>query len=107
MAIKVKIDLSNDRLNVVNTIWQYCHLHADSKQKQLFNNIWGLLADKLSTLAIRKRQLPPNKRYTLKLQYWEAYYLQLALLHGIKFIPNLYEQTVLQNISNELDKELA
>ncbi len=105
---KIQIELTNDRLNVINQMWgkidyEAFHKPMDAKVQA---NVHGLLADKLGKLAISKRHLPDNKKYKLKLEVFEAFYLLNAVVLTMYQFKD-YELAVLNGLFNHLHQNLT
>lgn len=116
MKIKVKTRLN--QLDALNQVWDM-NIVPDEREKvfdamghgkelRTIASVAARLKKKMLKKAIDKEGEEKNKDFTLSLEYFECYYLEIiARLGSEKFPTHTYERNTLQNLADQLNQKLA
>ena len=112
MTDAIKIKLTRDQLNAINTLWSHIpFMDTSTKEMRVLVSISNHLANKLV-----KRQLTlqfSNKaKTTISLDYHKAYFLEQIIQTILPSVPTTfmgleYEKQQLQQLAAELNQKLA
>ncbi|MGV4439898.1 hypothetical protein [Ornithobacterium rhinotracheale] len=106
---KVTISLTPEQLNaMLMALNDVPPIMGNAPAQRVVQSIFDELLNKLLKKQVEKRKDPPNKKFKMKLKYYEAYALSEVLTNCRKLLPYdyFYEKNALLRIKIQIDEQI-
>ena len=110
MRYTIELKITYKQLTALNKIWDYLDfLDSTKAENRAIISMARKLAEKFSKkqITLQFKGYDPDKTYTIKLEYYQAYFFEILARKSLHVFPFGYEKTVIQNISNIIHQKLA
>ncbi len=110
MENNIKLKITKTQLVAINKIWNYVDFIDDTTAEgKAIVSMAKKLAVKFSKkyATIRFKVDKASKQYSISLEYFEGYFLELLIRRCLEVFPYGYEKQVIQNIADFLNQKLA
>ena len=106
----LKLKITQGELKALNQVWGYLEFLDESKpENRAIISMARKLAEKLTKkqIAIQFKEKKKGEKYTISLEYYQAYFFELLLRRSLQVFPEGFVYRTIHNIANELNQKLA